>query len=89
MLTSHDSQVQRADESPASFEKALESISTKIGKTQVDLERKRVNLRWALFNFTLYPSIVYIVFSIVELLVVKPANLGIAEWAGIVGGPFL
>jgi endoplasmic reticulum junction formation protein lunapark len=80
---------QRSDDSPASFEKALETISTRIGKTQIGLERKRVNLRRALFTCTLYPAIVYIVFAIVELLVVKPANIGIAEWAGIVGGPFL
>ncbi|KAI1505984.1 hypothetical protein F5X99DRAFT_415656 [Biscogniauxia marginata] len=77
------------DSSPASFEKALSGLSSKIATTQSRLERVRTNSRRIKVLWTLYLTFAYLVYSIVLILVVGWQNLGPPEWTGMAGGPVL
>ncbi|KAG5973215.1 hypothetical protein E4U56_005207 [Claviceps arundinis] len=75
--------------SPASFEKTLSTLSTKITDAQARLDRLRAKSRRVKVLWTLYLGFAYLVYAIVLLLVVGYNNLGIYEWAGMAGGPLL
>ncbi|PTB44896.1 hypothetical protein M441DRAFT_23214 [Trichoderma asperellum CBS 433.97] len=77
----------RSDPSPASFEKALSSLSKKIATTQSRLEWTRLRFRKIKVLGTLYTSFAYLVAVIVLLLVVGYTNLGPMDWTGMAGGP--
>ncbi|KAI1486193.1 hypothetical protein F5X96DRAFT_656298 [Biscogniauxia mediterranea] len=77
------------DSSPASFERALSALSTKITTTQSRLERTRSNSRRIKVLWTLYLTFAYLVYSIVLMLVVGWQNLGPLECTGMAGGPVL
>ncbi|KAK8023806.1 hypothetical protein PG993_011872 [Apiospora rasikravindrae] len=77
------------DSSPASFEKALSTLSAKITATQLQLDKVRTRSRRIKVLWTLYLSFAYLVYAIVLILVVGYANLGVWEWVGMAGGPVL
>lgn len=77
------------DNSPATFEKALSLLSTKITATQSKLDRTRASHRRLKVLSTLYLSFAYLVYAIVALLVVGWKNMGAYEWSGMAGGPVL
>ncbi|KAK8005541.1 hypothetical protein PG990_011578 [Apiospora arundinis] len=77
------------DSSPASFEKTLSTLSTKITATQLQLDKVRTRSRRIKVLWTLYLSFAYLVYAIVLILVVGYTNLGIWEWVGMAGGPVL
>ncbi|GAB0134674.1 hypothetical protein EsDP_00003035 [Epichloe bromicola] len=75
--------------SPASFEKTLSTLSTRITDTKARLDRLRTNSRRTKVLWTLYLGFAYLVYAIVLLLVVGYKNLSVYEWAGMAGGPML
>ncbi|KAM0325020.1 hypothetical protein ACHAQA_007556 [Verticillium albo-atrum] len=75
------------DSSPASFEKALSALSTKIADSQARLERARATSRRVRVLWTLYLSFAYLIYAIVQILVVGHRNMRTREWAGVAGGP--
>ncbi|KAG6011213.1 hypothetical protein E4U43_008472 [Claviceps pusilla] len=75
--------------SPASFEKTLSTLSTKITDAQARLDSLRTSSRRAKVLWTLYLGFAYLVYAIVLLLVVGYKGLGVYEWAGMIGGPLL
>ncbi|KAK8098913.1 uncharacterized protein PG998_012154 [Apiospora kogelbergensis] len=77
------------DSSPASFEKTLSTLSTKITATQLQLDKVRTRSRRIKVLWTLYLSFAYLVYAIVLILVVGYTNLGVWEWVGMAGGPVL
>lgn len=77
------------DSSPASFEKTLSTLSTKIAETQSRLDRTRTNSRRTQVLWTLYLSFAYLVYTIVLIFVVGHKNFGSYEWTGLAGGPIL
>lgn len=80
---------QGKDSSPASFEKTLSALSTKITTSQARLDRLHTNSRRVKVLWTLYLGFAYLVYAIVLLLVVGYRNLGPYEWTGMAGGPIL
>ncbi|KHN94439.1 uncharacterized protein MAM_07755 [Metarhizium album ARSEF 1941] len=78
-----------ADSSPASFEKTLSSLSSKITTSQSQLDRLHTSARRVKVLWTLYFGFAYVVYAIVLLLVVGHKNLGAYEWTGMAGGPIL
>lgn len=81
--------VQKDDSSPASFERALSNLSSKITNTQSRLEKTRASSRRVKVLSTLYLSFAYLVYAIVALLVVGWKNMGAYEWSGMAGGPVM
>ncbi|KAH6651696.1 hypothetical protein BKA67DRAFT_571603 [Truncatella angustata] len=77
------------DSSPASFEKSLSTLSTKIAGTQLQLDQQRNSSRRIKFLGTLYLVIAYLIYAIVLLLVVGHKNLAAWDWSGLAGGPVL
>ncbi|KAJ9131724.1 Protein lunapark [Pleurostoma richardsiae] len=77
------------DSSPASFEKTLSTLSTKINNTQAQLDQTRATSRRIRVLLTLYLSFAYLVYAIVLLLVVGWRNMGVYEWSGISGFPLV
>ncbi|KAL3262974.1 hypothetical protein ABHI18_002259 [Aspergillus niger] len=77
------------DTSPASFEKALAALSTKITRatTRLDLHRQHARRFKALW--TLYTTFAYLLYSIIIALVLGWQNWGITEYGAIIGGPIL
>ena len=82
-------ELQGDDDSPASFEKALSSLSTKITKTTTKLETFRQRSRRYNILWLFYSTIVYLLCAIILLLVVGWRNWGLLEIAAIVSGPIL
>ena len=80
---------QGEDSSPASFERALSTLSKKITDTQARLDQTRANSRRAKVLWTLYLSFAYLVYAIVLTLVIGWQNLGPLEWTAMAGGPVL
>jgi endoplasmic reticulum junction formation protein lunapark len=75
------------DSSPASFEKTLSALSSKIADTQAKLDRtvsksRRIKVLW-----TLYLTFAYLVYVILLILVVGYGNIGVFEWTGLAAGP--
>ncbi|GKZ39150.1 hypothetical protein AbraIFM66950_011959 [Aspergillus brasiliensis] len=77
------------DTSPASFEKALAALSTKITRTTARLDLHRQHARRFKALWTLYTTFAYLLYSIIIALVLGWQNWGITEYAAIVGGPIL
>ncbi|KAL8891183.1 MAG: hypothetical protein Q9205_000608 [Flavoplaca limonia] len=75
------------DSSPASFEKVLSTLSTRINKTNTKLESLRQTSRRFSALWTLYTSFAYLLCSLILILVVGWREWGVAEYAGLVGGP--
>ncbi|EXF74591.1 hypothetical protein CFIO01_09664 [Colletotrichum fioriniae PJ7] len=79
----------RDDSSPASFEKTLSALSTKITDTQARLDGARATSRRIRVLWSLYLAFAYLVYSIVIFLVVGWNDMGASEWTGVAGGPLL
>ncbi|KAI9891039.1 MAG: hypothetical protein M1814_003390 [Vezdaea aestivalis] len=77
------------DTSAASFEKALSTLSEKIGKNDAQLNALRQNLRRLKALWTLYTSFAYLVYSIILSLVLGWSQWGIKEYGAIGGSPLL
>ncbi|OHE99348.1 hypothetical protein CORC01_05389 [Colletotrichum orchidophilum] len=77
------------DSSPASFEKTLSALSTKITDTQARLDGARATSRRIRVLWSLYLAFAYLVYSIVIFLVVGWNDMGASEWTGVAGGPLL
>ncbi|KAK3372058.1 hypothetical protein B0H63DRAFT_287665 [Podospora didyma] len=77
----------RDDASPASFERALSTLSTKIAATQAQLDKLRATARRVKVLSTLYLGFAYLVYAIVAILVVGWQSMGPLEWTGMAGGP--
>ncbi|KAI4251739.1 MAG: hypothetical protein L6R42_008260 [Xanthoria sp. 1 TBL-2021] len=75
------------DSSPASFEKALSTLSTRINRTNTKLDSLRQGSRRFGALWTLYTSFAYLLCSVVLVLVVGWREWGVVEYAGLVGGP--
>lgn len=81
--------MQGDDTSPASFEKALSNLSSKITKSTEKLNGLRQRGRRFGLLWTLYSTFAYLLYSIILLLVVGWRNWGAVEFAAVAGGPFL
>ncbi|CAF9923945.1 MAG: hypothetical protein HETSPECPRED_005467 [Heterodermia speciosa] len=77
------------DNSPASFEKALSTLSGRITKITTRLDNLRQRSRRFTLLWTLYSSFAYLLYSIILILVVGWRSWGIAEYAAILGGPII
>ncbi|KAJ5691808.1 hypothetical protein N7462_001231 [Penicillium macrosclerotiorum] len=77
------------DNSPASFEKTLSALSTKISQATTRLDQQRQTARRFKALWTLYSTLAYLFYSIVSALVLGWDNWGLKEYAAIVGGPVL
>ncbi|KAH0543719.1 hypothetical protein FGG08_002035 [Glutinoglossum americanum] len=77
------------DTSPASFERTLSLISTKISKNSTQLDSLHQSSRRLKALWTLYTSFAYILYSIVLALVLGWKNWGALEYGGMIGGPLL
>jgi hypothetical protein len=81
--------LQGADNSPASFEKTLSTLSGKITESQSHLDRLRSSSRRFRVLWTLYLGFAYLVYAILLLVVVGYQNMGLYEWTGLAGGPVM
>ncbi|KAL4914387.1 hypothetical protein BDW62DRAFT_144540 [Aspergillus aurantiobrunneus] len=77
------------DNSPASFEKALSTLSTKITQTTARLDLHRQHARRFKALWTLYTSFIYLLYSVILALVLGWQNWGVKEYAAILGGPVI
>ncbi|KAK3943938.1 hypothetical protein QBC46DRAFT_14013 [Diplogelasinospora grovesii] len=77
------------DASPASFEKALSALSTKIATTEAQLDQARSSSRRVKALCTLYVGFSYLIYAILVLLVVGWKTMGAWEWTGMAGGPVI
>jgi hypothetical protein len=73
--------------SPASFEKALSALSTKITASSTKLEGQRQSKRRFKGLWTLYTSMAYLLYVMVVVLVVGWQNVGVAEYTALSGAP--
>ena len=79
--------MQKDDQSPASFEKALSALSAKISRTNGKLDSLRQRSRRLAGLWTLYSIFAYLLYSIVLILVVGWDKWGIREYSAVAGGP--
>ncbi|KAE8322645.1 hypothetical protein BDV39DRAFT_209587 [Aspergillus sergii] len=77
------------DNSPASFERALETLSGKITRANTRLDTHRQNARRFKALWTLYTTFAYLLYSIILALVLGWQNFGVVEYAAIAGGPIV
>ncbi|KAH7358688.1 hypothetical protein B0T11DRAFT_106887 [Plectosphaerella cucumerina] len=77
------------DSSPASFEKALSTLSVRIADLQARLERQRATSRRVRVLWMIYLSLAYLIYSIVMVLVVGYYRFGPWDWSGVALGPVL
>ncbi|KAJ6023692.1 hypothetical protein N7540_004489 [Penicillium herquei] len=77
------------DNSPASFEKALSTLSTKIAQATTRLDQQRSTSRRFKALWTLYSTFAYLFYSIVLALVLGWESWGVKEYAAIAGGPVI
>ncbi|KAJ5949797.1 hypothetical protein N7454_001381 [Penicillium verhagenii] len=77
------------DNSAASFEKTLSTLSTKIAQTTARLDQQRQSSRRFKALWTLYSTFAYLFYSIVLALVLGWESWGVKEYAAIAGGPVL
>ncbi|KAL2058152.1 hypothetical protein ABVK25_001770 [Lepraria finkii] len=77
------------DNSPASFEKALSTLSAKITKTNSRLNSLRQRSRRLSVLWTLYAGFAYLLYTIIFVLVVGWRNGGPAEYAAFTAGPII
>jgi hypothetical protein len=81
--------LQGEDNSPASFEKALSALFTKITQTTNRLDLHRQHARRFKALWTLYTTFAYLLYSIILALILGWQNWGVTEYAAITGGPVL
>lgn len=85
-----EANIQKADDiSPASFEKTLSALSSKIAKASNRLEGTRQQARRFKGLWTLYSSFVYLLYVVVVGLVVGWRNWGPIEYTTLSGGPLM
>ncbi|KAJ5999543.1 hypothetical protein N7451_007353 [Penicillium sp. IBT 35674x] len=77
------------DNSAASFEKTLSTLSTKIAQTTTRLDQQRQRSRRFKALWTLYSTFAYLFYSIILALVLGWESWGVKEYAAIAGGPVL
>lgn len=77
------------DNSPASFEKILLNLSTKISKTSSKLDGLRQRSRRLKVLWTLYAGFAYLLCTIILTLVVGWRKWGPTEYTAVVGGPIM
>ncbi|KXG48520.1 uncharacterized protein PGRI_023900 [Penicillium griseofulvum] len=77
------------DNSAASFEKTLSTLSTKIAQATARLDQQRQSSRRIKALWTLYSTFAYLFYSIVLALILGWESWGVKEYAAIVGGPVL
>ncbi|KAJ5378163.1 uncharacterized protein N7496_005572 [Penicillium cataractarum] len=77
------------DNSPASFEKTLSTLSTKIAQATTRLDQQRQTARRFKALWTLYSTFAYLFYSIVLALVLGWESWGVKEYTAIAGGPVL
>jgi hypothetical protein len=77
------------DNSAASFEKTLSTLSTKIAQATARLDQQRQTSRRFKALWTLYSTFAYLFYSIVLALVLGWETWGVKEYAAIAGGPVL
>lgn len=80
---------QGQDNSAASFEKTLSTLSTKIAQATTRLDQQRQTSRRFKALWTLYSTFAYLFYSIVLALVLGWETWGVKEYAAIAGGPVL
>jgi hypothetical protein len=81
--------IQGDDNSAASFEKTLSTLSTKIAEATTRLDQQRQSSRRIKALWTLYSTFAYLFYSIILALVLGWESWGIKEYAAIAGGPVL
>ncbi|KAJ5667707.1 uncharacterized protein N7477_006277 [Penicillium maclennaniae] len=81
--------IQGQDNSPASFEKTLSTLSSKIAQATTRLDQQRQTSRRFKALWTLYSTFAYLFYSIILALVVGWETWGVKEYAAIAGGPVL
>lgn len=81
--------VQGEDNSPASFEKTLSTLSTRIAESTTRLDQQRQTARRFKALWTLYSTFAYLFYSIILALVLGWESWGVKEYAAIAGGPVL
>jgi hypothetical protein len=81
--------LQGADNSPASFEKTLSTLSTKITQMTARLDSNRQQARRFKALWTLYSIFIYLLYSVIDVLVLGWESWGILEYGAVVGGPFV
>lgn len=84
-----DSIRQGEDNSPASFEKTLSTLSTKITEKGARLEATRQQARRFRALWTLYSIFIYLLYSTIDVLVLGWKNWGPWEFGAVLGGPFM
>jgi hypothetical protein len=77
------------DNSPASFEKALSALATKITKSQTQLDGLRQRGRRYKALWTLYSSFAYLLCVIILFLVVGWQNWSAVEHTAVAGSPLM
>lgn len=77
------------DNSPASFERILSNLSTKISKTSSRLDNLRQRSRRLKVLWTLYAGFAYLLCTIILTLVVGWRQWGPIEYTVVAGGPLM
>ncbi|KAF7508797.1 hypothetical protein GJ744_008674 [Endocarpon pusillum] len=79
----------REDSSPASFERALSRLSTQITSSSVSLDKTRTRAHRAKAFWTLWSTLVYLVYTALIVLVLGPQQWGLPHYAGLAGTPIV
>ncbi|KAK2759991.1 hypothetical protein FQN54_002727 [Arachnomyces sp. PD_36] len=77
------------DDSPASFEKTLSTLSGKITRATTRLDTYRQQARSFRALWTLYTTFAYLLYAIILGLVLGWQNWTALEYAGVAGGPVI
>lgn len=77
----------RDDSSPASFEKALQRLSTQITSSTISLEKTRTRAHRSKALWTLWSTLAYLVYTTIIVLVLGPQQWSIPHYAGLAGTP--
>jgi endoplasmic reticulum junction formation protein lunapark len=86
---SQSNQCQSDPASPASFEKALQKLSTQFSSANISLETTRSRARRVKALWTLYTILAYLISAAVLVLVLGPQKWHIPHYIGLVGGPII
>lgn len=84
-----DARFQGEDNSPASFEKTLSALSTKITQASTRLDATRQQARRFTALWTLYSIFIYLLYTTIDVLVLGWKNWGVLEYAAVFGGPLV
>ena len=80
---------QADDSSPASYEKLLSTLASKINKGNANLDALRQNSRRFKLFLILYLGFAWLVCATILVLVVGWRNWGLLEYVALVGGPLM